>query len=157
MSCSNFPECIGARTDEGKVLEGPKEIGETCPECGDTKEDGKLVLREGRFGQFISCARYPKCKFIKEDEETKAANSTGVKCTECDGGEMTKKVGRFGEFYSCSNYPDCKTAIKALPTGKLCPICSKLMMEGTKTIPERCSVKTCPMHRPDKLEKDKSK
>lgn len=154
MSCSNFPECVGARTDEGKVLEGPKEIGEVCPECGDDHKEGKLVLREGRYGQFISCARYPKCKFIKEDEETKKANSTGVLCTECDGGEMTKKVGRFGEFYSCSNYPDCKHAIKALPTGNKCFMCDKLMMEGTKTIPERCSVKTCPNHRPDKLEKE---
>jgi len=157
MSCSKFPDCTGARTDEGKVLEGPKEIGEMCPECGEKNEDGKLVLREGRFGQFISCARYPKCKFIKEDEETKKANSTGVKCTECKDGEMTKKVGRFGEFYSCSNYPDCKHAIKAKPTGKHCPICKALMMEGTKTIPERCSVKTCPMHRPDKMEKEDAK
>lgn len=155
MSCSRFPDCSGARTDEGKVLEGPKEIGEMCPECGDTHEDGKLVLREGRYGQFISCARYPKCKFIKEDEETKKANSTGVACTECKDGEMTKKVGRFGEFYSCSNYPDCKHAIKAKPTGNKCFMCNKLMMEGTKTIPERCSDKTCPNHRPDKLNKEK--
>ncbi len=154
MSCSRFPECAGARTDEGRVLEGPKEIGEMCPDCGDKNEDGKLVLREGRFGQFISCARYPKCKFIKEDEETKKANSTGVACTECKDGEMTKKMGRFGEFYSCSNYPDCKHAIKAKPTGNKCFMCDKLMMEGTKTIPERCSVKTCPNHRPDKLAKE---
>ncbi len=163
MSCSNFPECTGARTEEGKVLEGPKEIGKPCPKCADDpkiKEDekGKLVLREGRFGKFISCSRYPKCKYIEESEEEQKENSTGVKCTECKDGELIKRRGRFGEFYSCSNYPDCKTAIKARPTGKLCPICNKLMMEGTKTIPERCSIKTCKMHRPDKLsDKDKKK
>ena len=157
MSCSRFPECAGARTDAGKVLEGPKEIGEMCPECGENHEEGKLVLREGRYGMFISCARYPKCKFIKEDEETRKANSTGVDCTECKDGEMMKKMGRFGEFYACSNYPDCKMAIKAKPTGDKCPICDALMMEGTKTIPERCSIKTCPMHRPDKLEKESAK
>jgi ssDNA-binding Zn-finger/Zn-ribbon topoisomerase 1 len=112
-----------------------------------------LVIREGKFGSFVSCARYPKCKFIKEDEEAKRANETDVTCTECKDGMMMKRVGRFGEFYSCTNYPDCKHAIKTKPTGNFCPLCSKLMMEGTKTIPERCSVKTCPMHRPDKYKK----
>lgn len=152
MSCSDFPNCTGARTDEGKIMEGPKEIGEACPECGE-KHGGKLVLREGRFGMFISCSRYPKCKFIKEDEAEAAKKKTGVKCTECKDGEMVERKGRFGIFYSCSNYPDCKNAIKAKPTGKLCPMCGKLMMEGTKTIPERCSDKKCPNHRPDKVAK----
>lgn len=154
MSCSDFPNCSGARTDEGKELEPPKEIGEACPKCGD-KHDGKLVQREGRFGMFISCSRYPKCKFIKEDEEEAAKKKTGVKCTECSDGEMTERRGRFGIFYSCTNYPTCKNAIKAKPTGKLCPMCGKLMMEGTKTIPERCSDKMCPNHRPDKLNNNK--
>ena len=163
MSCASFPDCTGARTEEGKVLEGPKDIGKPCPKCMEDEklkdeEKGKLVLREGRFGKFISCSRYPKCKYIEESEEEKKENSTGVKCTECKDGEMIKRRGRFGEFYSCSNYPDCKTIIKTKPTGKLCPICGKLMMEGTKTIPERCSVKTCEMHRPDKLsDEDKKK
>ena len=155
MSCSKFPDCVGARTDEGKALEGPKDLGKPCPKCteGNKKEPGNLVLRDGRFGQFVSCSTYPKCKYIEEDEATKKENSTGVKCTECKDGEMTKKRGRFGEFFSCSNYPDCKHAIKAMPTGRKCKMCGKLMMEGTKTIPERCSVKTCPNHRPDKLDK----
>ncbi len=158
MSCSNFPECVGARSEEGKVLEGPKEIGKDCPKCLDdekikSENKGKLVLREGRFGKFISCSNYPKCKYIEEDEETKKENSTGISCTECKDGLMIKRRGRFGEFYSCSNYPDCKSAIKAKPTGEKCHMCGKLMMEGTKTIPERCSDKTCPNHRPDKLEK----
>ena len=154
MSCSDFPNCTGARTDEGKIMEGPKEIGETCPECGE-KHGGKLVLREGRFGTFISCSRYPKCKFIKEDEAEAAKKKTGVKCTECKDGEMVERRGRFGIFYSCSNYPDCKNAIKAKPTGNLCPMCGKIMMEGTKTIPERCSDKKCPNHNPHKLESKK--
>ncbi len=152
MSCSDFPNCVGARTEEGKIMEGPKEIGETCPDCGE-KHGGKLVLREGRFGMFISCSRYPKCKFIKEDEAEVAKRKTGVKCTECKNGEMVERKGRFGIFYSCSNYPDCKHAIKTKPTGALCPMCGKLMMEGTKTIPERCSDKKCPNHRPDKVAK----
>ena len=152
MSCSTFPDCVGARNAEGKELEPPKEIGEMCPKCGD-KHEGKLVQREGRFGLFISCSRYPKCKFIKESEEEAAKKKTGVKCTDCSDGEMVERRGRFGIFFSCSNYPTCKNAIKAKPTGAICPICSKLMMEGTKTIPERCSNKSCKNHNPHKIDK----
>jgi ssDNA-binding Zn-finger/Zn-ribbon topoisomerase 1 len=66
---------------------------------------------------------------------------------------MAERRGRFGIFYSCTNYPKCKYAIKAKPTGKLCPTCGSLMMDGTKTIPERCSDKNCVMHNPHKLSK----
>lgn len=145
LSCSRFPECTGARTIEGKELEGPKETGEDCPEC----KDGKLVEREGRYGRFVSCSNYPKCKYIKKDESRMP--TTGVKCPVCKKGEMTERRGRFGIFYSCSNYPDCKNAIKAKPTGRLCDLCGSLVMQGTKTIPDRCSNKQCPNHNPHKL------
>jgi DNA topoisomerase-1 len=156
LSCYKYPDCDGARKLDGTELEGPKETGEMCPEC----KDGKLIEREGKFGKFISCSNYPKCKFIKKDENA-PQNTTGVKCPMCKigvngiitQGEMAEKRGRFGVFYSCTNYPKCKNAIKAKPTGNLCNICGALMMEGTKTIPERCSDKNCPNHRPDKLQK----
>lgn len=149
MSCSDFPKCSGARTIDGEELEGPKETGEDCPKC----KKGKLVERDGRFGRFISCNNYPKCKFIKTSPEEEAKAKTGVKCPVCKDGEMSERRGRFGVFYSCSNYPNCKYAIKAKPTGNLCKMCGALMMEGTKTIPERCSDKTCPNHNPHKLDK----
>ncbi len=148
LSCKKFPECAGARKITGEELEGPRETGEACPEC----KDGKLVERDGKFGRFVACSNYPKCKYIKKDANI-ASNSTGVKCPTCKEGEMVERRGRFGIFYSCSNYPKCKNAIKAKPTGRLCPTCGALMMEGTKTIPERCSDKNCKMHNPHKLEK----
>ncbi len=167
LSCSTFPDCTGARTIEGKELEGPKETGEDCPKCGPqakpkAKTHGRLIEREGRFGKFISCNNYPKCKFIKEDPTEVEKKKTGVKCPMCNKGEMMERNGRFGPFYSCTEYPDCKNAIKTKPTGEICPHvrddrdklpCGALMMLGTKTIPERCSDKTCPNHRPDKLAK----
>lgn len=154
-SCSKYPDCDGARTMEGNVLEGPKETGEMCPLCGDKKGKsggGKLVVRERRdgTGTFISCSRYPKCKFVKQDEEEMKRKMTDVTCPVCGKGKMMERRGRFGIFYSCSNYPDCKNAIKAKPTGNICPLCQSLMMEGTKTIPERCSNKMCKMHNPHK-------
>lgn len=146
LSCSDFPNCSGSRTIEGKVIEPPKEIGENCPEC----KNGKLVEREGKYGRFVACSNYPKCKYVKKDPNEEARNDTGVKCPVCNEGTLVERRGRFGPFYSCSNYPKCKYAIKARPTGAHCPECGSLMMEGTKTIPERCSNKACPNHNPHK-------
>jgi len=151
-SCKKFPTCSGALTLEGREIEGPKETGEKCPEC----EDGKLIERDGRYGKFIACSNYPKCKYKKQDEETAKAHDTGVQCTLCKVGTMVEKRGRFGIFYGCSNYPKCRNIIKTKPTGNICPLCDSLMMEGTKTIPERCSNKACPNHNPHKLAKGKS-
>ncbi|MEK7626616.1 MAG: type I DNA topoisomerase [Patescibacteria group bacterium] len=146
LSCKRFPECMGARKIDGSVMEPPKETGEACPKCGK----GKLVEKEGRFGKFIACSTYPKCKFIKQSENN--IKGTGVKCP-LDNGEIAERRGRFGPFFSCANYPDCKFIMKSKPTGNKCELCSSLMMEGTKTIPERCSNRACPNHNPHKLNK----
>ena len=145
LSCKKFPECKGGRKIDGAILEAPKETGEDCSECGK----GKLIEREGRFGKFIACSNYPKCKYIKQSENNKL-NSTGVLCP-LDGGEITERRGRYGAFFSCTNYPKCKYIMKSRPTGNKCGICGSLMMAGTKTIPERCSNKTCLNHNPQKL------
>ncbi len=153
-SCSRYPDCDGALMIDGTKPKGPKETGEKCPECGE-KKGGKLTIRERRDGSgtFISCSRYPKCKFIKKNEAEEAKKKTGVTCPLCKKGDITERRGRFGMFYSCSNYPDCKFAIKARPTGNICEKCGSLMMQGTKTIPERCSNKACKNHNPHKISK----
>ncbi len=159
LSCSRFPKCKGSLKIDGTPFEEPKETGEMCPEC----KTGKLVEREGKFGKFIACSNYPKCKYIKEDATEVAKRKTGVTCPLClslrdlpngdKPGEITERRGRFGFFYSCSNYPKCKFAMKARPTGNICKLCSSLMMQGTKTIPERCSNKDCPLHNSHKVKK----
>jgi DNA topoisomerase-1 len=153
ISCSRFPDCDGARSENGQEMQGKTETGESCPECGKP-----LIERDGKFGRFIACSKYPKCKYVKRDEAAALAQSTGVKCPTCgekDGGELVPKRGKFGEFYGCSNYPKCRFTIKAKPTGDKCSMCHSLMMAGTKTIPVRCSNKDCPNHNPHKLGKDK--
>jgi len=169
-SCSKYPDCEGALMLDGTELKGPEETGEMCPECGDLpapdqpggqagkkrkSKGGVLVIKQRRdgTGTFISCSRYPKCKFIKKDEAEEARKRTGVMCPTCKVGDISERRGRFGIFYSCSNYPDCKFAIKAKPTGNICKECGSLMMAGTKTIPERCSNKACKMHNPHKIPK----
>ena len=76
-SCSKYPKCDGALMLDGTELKGPKETGEMCPTCDEKKGKsggGKLVIRTRRdgTGTFISCSRYPKCKFIKKDEKEEA-------------------------------------------------------------------------------------
>ncbi len=158
LSCAKFPDCTGARTIDGKEMEGPKLLENKCPKCGH-----QLMEREGRFGKFIACSNYPKCKYIKKDESDGQGGpgDSGVECPLCHQGTMIEKRGRFGNFYGCSHYPKCKHIIKTKPTGKICGYpretgpCIHLMMAGTKTIPERCSDKTCPNHNPHKLTKTK--
>ncbi len=136
-------EKIEKLTNLGKA---PADI--KCPVCGSG-----MIIKLGRFGKFYSCEHFPKCHGIKPLEEKKKPEPTNVECPVCKSGFMTERRGRFGVFYSCSNYPDCKYAIKAKPTGEICKICGALMMVGTKTIPERCSDKSCPNHNPHKLAK----
>jgi DNA topoisomerase I len=161
LSCQKFPACPGARRIDGTVMEGPKETGEACPECAKNGREGKLVEREGRFGKFISCSNWKRgkngCHYIKQSPEEEAKRRTGVPCPECGTGELVERRGRFGPFFSCSNYPTCRFIMKSRPTGKHCPVCNSLMMEGSKTIPERCSNRTCPNHNPHKLAKEKKK
>lgn len=80
----------------------PEKTGELCPECG-----GELVIRQGRFGKFISCSNYPKCKFTKKLPEDEPVD-TGELCPEC-GGHLIKRKNRYGTYFiGCSNYPTCK-------------------------------------------------
>ncbi|MGA2910946.1 MAG: type I DNA topoisomerase [Candidatus Microgenomates bacterium] len=79
-----------------------EKLGKKCPECGI----GELVVRTGRFGKFISCSRFPDCKYTE-----KYLEKVGVKCPECKIGDViVKKTGKGRKFFGCSRYPDCKWA-----------------------------------------------
>ena len=90
-----------ASTDGQRVKIETEKLGEKCPEC----REGELVVRLGRFGKFISCSRFPECKYTKPFQE-----DAGFKCPECgaDGVVRRTKTGR--KFYGCSKYPVCKWA-----------------------------------------------
>src|SRR3989344_2312947 len=99
-SWPRFPECLGARKEDGSEIAPPKELEEPCPKCGN-----KLIEREGSFGRFIACSTYPKCKFVKKDPIEEAKGKTGVTRPTCGKGEMVERRGLFGICFSCSNYP----------------------------------------------------
>ena len=118
----------------------PVEIGEECPECGSP-----LVIRRGRYGEFVACSGYPTCKYIKKEAKEEAAPvSTGVKCPKCETGEIVEKKTRRGKvFYGCDKYPACDYALWNKPIDKKCPKCGQLLVVKGKKNEVHCSNKEC--------------
>ncbi|MFP6127293.1 type I DNA topoisomerase [Helicobacter pylori] len=101
-----------------------EKTGQSCPKCG-----GELVKKNSRYGEFIACNNYPKCKYVKQTENANdGANQES--CEKC-GGEMVQKFSRNGAFLACNNYPECKNtkSLKNTPNtketieGVKCPEC----------------------------------
>lgn len=107
----------------------PEPIGEDCPECGKP-----LVLKSGRFGDFIGCSGYPDCRYTRP-----LLQKTGAKCPKCDGGEIVKRKSKKGRpFYGCSRYPECDFVSWNPPSGKDCPQCGASMMTTNRKGGETC-------------------
>ncbi|MCQ2897935.1 type I DNA topoisomerase [Helicobacter pylori] len=101
-----------------------EKTGQSCPKCG-----GELVKKNSRYGEFIACNNYPKCKYIKQTENANDEAKQEL-CEKC-GGEMVQKFSRNGAFLACNNYPECKNtkSLKNTPNAKetiegvKCPEC----------------------------------
>jgi DNA topoisomerase-1 len=123
LACSAYPECRNTReiskepngADPAPAL--PEEI--ECDKCGRP-----MVLKRGRFGEFLACSGYPECRNTKKI--VKSAQDVTVKhdiplnedCPVC-GKKLAIKHGRYGEYTACSDYPNCKY-IKLKSTGVPC-------------------------------------
>lgn len=104
------------KTEHVKAETQPSDY--TCPQC-----KAPLVYRFGKNGRFLSCSRYPDCKFASPcDKEGKMIEETVSqhKCPNC-GKPMVEKRGRFGPFLGCSDYPNCKTILKMDKEGNPLP------------------------------------
>ncbi|HEY9128437.1 MAG TPA: type I DNA topoisomerase [Sulfurovum sp.] len=120
-----------------KVEEGKKKIkslkvaiptGEKCPKC-----DSELLLRKGRYGEFVACSNFPKCKYTKnmDGTEIEGPEETDEKCEKC-GSVMVIKNSKRGKFLACSAYPKCKNAKSLEPAKELtvpCPECGGKLQE----------------------------
>ncbi len=115
MACPGYnedPPCKTIRKLTQKVQQKPPvELAEACPKCGR-----KLLLRNGQYGEFVSCSGYPKCKYIKQE-------LLEVKCPK-DGGDLAvRKTKRGDTFYGCVNYPKCDFASNQKLVNQMCPMC----------------------------------
>ncbi len=141
LGCSNFPECKNIKsmskgdTQEDEKLKTLREKhkDDVCEKCGSP-----MTVKNGRFGPFLGCSNYPKCKNIKNLNVTDGPTIT---CPVCKKGTIVQKRSRRGIFFACDQYPDCKTAFNAKPTGDMCPDCGQPLVEG-KDDP-KCSNKEC--------------
>lgn len=146
LACSGFPECRNikplnkegsAPKEESEDLIKLKEQykGEKCDKCG-----ADMTVRFGKFGYFLGCSAYPKCKNLKNINKD-GQKDIEVDCPACGKGKIVKKFSRRGVFYACSAYPNCKNAYFGKPTGEKCKKCGALMIED-KNGP-KCSNKEC--------------
>ncbi|WP_270962805.1 type I DNA topoisomerase [Campylobacter upsaliensis] len=140
------------KIEEGKsTIKSQKtftKLDEKCPECG-----GELAVRKGRYGEFIACLAFPKCRYsrnLKEDnaekKEAKKPNGIGVKCPKCKDGEVVERFSRRGKFYGCNHYPKCDFVSNYKPSEEKCEQCGEMMVikelkKGTFLECLKCKVK----------------
>ncbi|KAA6461759.1 type I DNA topoisomerase [Acidobacteria bacterium AB60] len=100
----------------------PQPTGEDCPVCGKA-----LVLRQGAYGEFVSCSGYPKCKYVKQNI------IEGMKCPKCGTGDIAERKAKRGNvFWGCTNYPKCDFTSNYKPVSQKCPECgSAYLLEKT--------------------------
>jgi len=128
MSCPGFnddPPCKTIRKlsqKQQQKLNAPQPTGEDCPVCGKG-----LVLRQGSYGEFVSCSGYPKCKYVKQNL------IEGLKCPKCGVGDLAERKARRGNiFWGCTNYPKCDFTSNNKPVAQKCPECgSPYLVEKT--------------------------
>ncbi len=104
----------------------PEKTGEVCPMCGN-----ELVIRNGKYGEFVACSNYPTCKYIKKEEKDITVFG---KCPKCGHDVVARRTRKGKTFYGCNNYPKCDYATWYVPTGEICPNCKNLLVTKNKNI-----------------------
>lgn len=153
LACEGYPECTYSRNyirdEKGRIqqVEVTQESadGEICDKCGRP-----MVVKQGRYGEFLACSGYPDCKNTRSlNSNGKGGASTGVACPEegCDGELVEKKSKRGKIFYGCNRYPSCTYALWDRPVNRKCPQCGADFMveketkKAGKTV--RCLNRSC--------------
>jgi DNA topoisomerase-1 len=137
MACPGYnedPPCKTIRKLNQKVQQKPPvQLEEACPKCGKP-----LLLRNGQYGEFISCSGYPKCKYIKQE-------LLDVKCPK-DGGDIAVRKTKRGDlFYGCVNYPKCDFASNLKLVNQTCPKCDSAYV--LEVVNDKGTYLVCPNNR----------
>ncbi len=140
IGCTAYPDCDYTRNlnDDADSAAQDAEIieGRTCPDC-----QSLLQVKQGKYGRFIGCSNYPKCKFIEPLEKPE---NTDVECPECHQGHLLKRKSRQGKiFFSCDRYPTCKYALWYMPLAEPCPLC-QWPITAIKTTKRKGTERVCP-------------
>ena len=137
LACSLFPKCKNSkpfiRDKDGVIkIKEQENLDEACPQCGNP-----LTIKNGKYGEFIACTNYPKCKYVRN-------KTMGFACPKCGIGEIVQRKNKKGRyFYSCSTYPKCDWITNDKPIAIACPSCgNKYIFE--KYSKERGNYKQCP-------------
>jgi DNA topoisomerase I len=134
LSCSRYPDCKYRRNakqsaDEAERPE-PELTDVPCPKCGKP-----MVKRSGRFGPFLGCSDYPRCRGIKNLGEQEYGT-----CPKCGQGQVVSKRTKRGKtFYSCNRYPDCDFAVWQAPLSQPCPECGSLLVPDKDPATATCA------------------
>jgi DNA topoisomerase-1 len=145
LACSGYPECNYSsdytRDEKGHiqpVSPPPGEITDkVCEKCGKP-----MVLKRGRYGDFLACSGYPECKNTQSLSINGSAKGIDVRCPQegCSGEVLEKTSKRGKVFYGCSRYPDCSFATWDKPVSRQCPAC------GARFLVERTTKKQGTLH-----------
>ncbi|MGA1870403.1 MAG: type I DNA topoisomerase [bacterium] len=142
LGCSAYPKCTNIislnkdNNQKGNAKDTEAEVTDKkCQKCGSP-----MVVKNGRYGRFLSCSKYPECKSIMP-------LSLGIPCPvpDCSGELVEKKTKKGKSFYGCGNYPKCQFALWQRPVGEKCPQCGfPFLIEGRgEKAPLRCGNKEC--------------
>jgi len=122
LACSGYPECrktldfVEGEDGSIQVVENQRDTDEVCEKCGSP-----MVLRRGRYGEFLACANYPACRNTRRPgERLPQPEGPPPECARC-GAQMVIRRGRYGAFWACSNYPKCRY-VRPMSTGIPCPL-----------------------------------
>lgn len=126
------------------IVEIPLEVSDVpCDKCNDGT---MMVIREGRFGKFLACPNFPKCRNTKP-----ILHPIGVKCPKC-GADILERKSKTGKvFYGCEKYPECDYTTWDKPLNEKCPDCGAMMLEHVERNGSKrkfCSNPECSKARP---------
>ncbi len=152
LACEGYPECMYSRNyerdDKGNIrmVEPVQELaeGETCEKCGRD-----MIVKQGRYGDFLACSGYPECKNTRSVHGGGRGEPVGVLCPEegCTGEVVEKRSRRGKVFYGCNRYPDCTFALWDRPVNRSCPDCGAPYLIEKETKKEgkllRCATRGC--------------
>lgn len=141
-----FEDAVKQAMSDGTTAKLPDEVSDVkCEKCG-----AMMVIRSGRFGKFLACPNFPKCKNSKPLEEEK---KVVAKCPLCGKNVLAKRSKKGKIFYGCEGYPECTYVSWNIPANEKCPNCGEEMIVKLYKNMKVISCPKCNYNRREKIEK----